>query len=109
MQDRRSGHDRRATNRYAVSADVEWQGSTTRQTGTISDVSFDGCFVLGSAQVQDGEAVRLFIPLADGMKVEFGGRVANHVPDIGFGVKFDKLSAPQRDLLTSLVKNAEEA
>jgi hypothetical protein len=108
MQDRRSGRDRRATNRYSISVDVEWQASAGRQTGTVSDVSFDGCFVLGSAQVQDGEEVKLFIPLADGMKVEFGGRVANHVPDIGFGVKFDKLSAPQRELLTSLVKNAEE-
>lgn len=108
MQDRRSGRDRRATNRYSISLDIEWQASGSRKTGTVSDVSFDGCFVLGAAQVQDGEAVRLFIPLADGMKVEFGGRVANHVPDIGFGVKFDKLSGPQRELLSSLVKDAEE-
>ena len=33
------------------------------------------------------------------MKVQFGGKIANHVFEIGFGVKFDQLSAPQRDLL----------
>ena len=37
------------------------------------------------------------------MKVEFTGRVANHVYEIGFRVKFDKLSAAQRDLLTKIV------
>jgi len=48
--------------------------------------------------------VRLFIPLADGMKVEFIGRVANNVFEIGFGLKFDALSGAQRDVLGQLVR-----
>lgn len=106
-QDRRSGTERRGTNRYPVSVDVEWEVNTTRQPGTLSDVSFDGCFILGSGDVEDGEVVRVFIPLADGMKVQFGGRIANHVFEIGFGVKFDQLSMAQRDLLANLVRTAE--
>ena len=102
--DRRSGTERRSTNRYQVEVDVEWQGSGARLPGSVSDVSLDGCFVLSSGDVSDGETVKLFIPLADGMKVEFSGSVANHVFEIGFGLKFDQLSAAQRDVLGQLVR-----
>ena len=103
-QDRRSGIERRSTNRFPVEVDVQWQGAGERLPGSISDVSLDGCFVLSSGDVTDGETVRLFIPLADGMKVEFSGRVANHLFEIGFGLKFDQLSAAQRDVLGHLVR-----
>jgi hypothetical protein len=72
--------------------------------GSISDVSLDGCYVLTAGEVTDGETVRLFVPLADGMKVELSGEVANHVFDIGFGLKFDQISAAQRDVLGQLVR-----
>lgn len=107
--DRRSGSERRATNRYPVEVDIEWQSAGERQKGTLSDVSFDGCFILGSGEVEDGENVLVFIPLADGMKVQFAGSVANHVFEIGFGVKFDQLSAAQREVLVGLVRPKENA
>lgn len=101
-QDRRSGFERRTKNRYPVEVDIEWEGAAGRQVGSISDFSPDGCFVLSSGNVNDGEHVKIFVPLADGMKVEFGGRVANHVLEIGFGLKFDPLSVAQRDLLIKI-------
>ena len=103
-QDRRSGEERRTTSRYPIETDVEWQAAAERKTGTLSDVSLEGCFVLSSGEVSDGEHVRLFVPLADGMKVEFGGTVANHVVEIGFGVRFDPLTTPQRELLVKMVR-----
>jgi hypothetical protein len=106
-QDRRSGQERRGTNRYGVTVDVEWETTSGRRPGSISDVSFDGCFVLSSGEVEDGDAVHLFIPLADGMKVQFNGKVANHVYEIGFGLRFDPLSSAQREILVALVRNAE--
>jgi hypothetical protein len=106
-QERRSGIDRRSSNRYEVNIEIEWEADKGRNPGSMSDVSFDGCFILSSGDVIDGDAVRLFVPLADGMKVQFGGRVANHVFEIGFGVKFDQLSAAQRDVLTSFVRDTE--
>lgn len=105
-QDRRSGGERRSSSRYHIEVDVEWQAGSERLPGSVSDVSLDGCFVLCSGDVEDGERVKVFIPLADGMKVEFAGRVANHVVDIGFGLKFDQLSAAQRDVLGRLVREA---
>lgn len=106
--DRRSGQERRGTNRYPVEVDVQWQGSSGRQPGSISDVSLDGCFVLSSGDVNDGDSVKIFVPLADGMKVEFTGRVANHVFEIGFGIKFDQLSSAQREVLIRLVRDSDQ-
>jgi hypothetical protein len=106
VQDRRSGDERRASNRYPVEVEVEWEGSGGRMPGTLSDVSLDGCFVLSSGETSDGETVKLFVPLADGMKVQFEGTVANHVFDIGFGIRFGALSGPQRDLLIKIVRDS---
>ncbi|MEP6944632.1 MAG: PilZ domain-containing protein [Acidobacteriota bacterium] len=107
VQDRRTGQERRGTNRYPISVDVEWETTAGRNPGALSDVSFDGCFVLSSGEVTDSEPVRVLVPLADGMKVQFNGRVANHVFEIGFGVKFEPLSSAQRELLAQLVRDAE--
>lgn len=109
MRDRRSGTDRRASNRYPVEMDVEWEGAQGRQPGTLSDVSLGGCFVLSSGDIEDGEPVKIFVPLADGMKVQFDGKVANHVYEIGFGVRFENLTAAQRDVLVQIVHTSEES
>ena len=109
IRDRRSGTERRASNRYSIELDVEWEGSAGRQPGTVSDVSIDGCFVLSSGDINDGDSVKVFIPLADGMKVQFDGKVANHVYEIGFGVRFEQLSAAQRDVLINIVREMEKS
>lgn len=106
-RDRRSGDERRGSVRYPIEVDIEWEAGSGRQPGSLSDVSLDGCFVLSSGDVNDGDAVKLFVPLADGMKVQFAGTVANHVFEIGFGIKFTTLSVAQRELLVKMVKESE--
>src|SRR3954453_7967261 len=108
IRDRRSGTERRASNRYSLELNVEWEGTAGRQPGTLSDVSIDGCFVLSSGDINDGDDVKLFVPLADGIKVQFEGKVANHVYEIGFGLRFGSLTAPQRDVLMKIVRQTEE-
>lgn len=108
-QDRRSGLERRGSKRYLVIVEIEWETTYGRQTGALSDVSVGGCFVLSSGEVVDGEPVQIFVPLSDGMKVQFNGKVANHVVEIGFGVRFDPISADQRDLLANLVRASESS
>ena len=109
VRDRRSGDERRDSNRYPVEIDVQWESTGGRQPGSISDVSLDGCFVLSSGDVNDGDDVKIFVPLADGMKVQFDAKVANHVYEIGFGVKFAQLSVAQHELLVKIVKANEAA
>lgn len=101
--DRRSGSERRRIDRNPVSIDIEWEGSGGRRNGTVSDISHSGCFVLSGGEVTDGELVRLFLPLADGMKVEFNGEVANHVFEIGFAVRFASVSEAQRRIITDMI------
>lgn len=111
IHDRRTGSERRSRNRYAVDIPVEWEGgaSAERHTGSLSDISLEGCFVLSSGEVKNDDSVRVFIPLGGGMKVQFEGKVANYVFEIGFGVKFEPLSPAQQELLTNLLKQEGHA
>jgi hypothetical protein len=102
--DRRKSDDRRKSRRYPLSLDIEWENYHGRRPGTLSDISEDGCFVLSEVDVSDGEMVKVFIPLTDGMKVEFLGQVANYVYEIGFAVNFISLTDAQREFLASFVE-----
>lgn len=105
---RKSDDDRRRAKRFAVNLDVEWENHNGRRAGTLSDISEDGCFVLSEVDVSDGELVKLFIPLTDGMKVEFLGQVANFVYEIGFAVHFLSLSDAQKEFLSNFVQMHSE-
>lgn len=101
--DRRSGSERRGTPRYSVKIDVEWETEKVRKRGTISDLSTEGCFVLSSGDVDDGENVKIFLPLSDGMKVQFWGEVVNHIFELGFAVRFVEMGPAQRDFLVRII------
>jgi hypothetical protein len=102
--DRRKSDDRRSARRFTVNIDIEWENHYGRRSGTVSDISEEGCFVLSQVDVSDGELVKVFIPLSDGMKVEFLGQVANFVYEIGFAVHFLSLSNAQKEFLSSFVE-----
>ncbi|MEP7038919.1 MAG: PilZ domain-containing protein [Acidobacteriota bacterium] len=102
--DRRSGTDRRSQNRYSVRIETEWEGLVGRKSGTISDINTQGCFVLCSGDVQDGENVKIFFPLTDGRKIQFWGEVINHVFEIGFAMRFIEMSDAQKDFLEKFVE-----
>lgn len=106
-KERRSGEDRRSKDRFNVDIDIEWEGLVGRRPGTISDISFGGCFVMCSAEVDDGETVKIFLPLADGMRVQFWGEIVNHIFEIGFGMRFIEVSEPQKEIILSIVSSAK--
>ncbi|HEY0460569.1 MAG TPA: PilZ domain-containing protein [Pyrinomonadaceae bacterium] len=101
--DRRTGGDRRTAPRFNVNINVEWEASVGRKKGVVNDISHEGCFVLSSGEVEDGERVLLFFPLTDGIKVLFTSEVVNHIYEIGFGVRFLELSGAQKEFLTKLI------
>jgi hypothetical protein len=103
MTDRRSGHDRRANERFKVNIDIDWEGFNGEKKGTISDISVSGCFVLCSGEVEDGDYIKIWFPLTNGNKIEFWGEVVNHVFEIGFGVSFIKLTEAQQEFLEVFV------
>ena len=95
-KDRRRGADRRNNERFALDLKISWEGSSGRWDGTMSDLSSTGCFVLGPGDVEDGDQVRLDIPLLAGGTLSLWGDVVNHVYEIGFGVRFVALTDTQR-------------
>lgn len=101
--ERRGGRDRRNNRRYIVNIEVEWEGLVGRKSGTISDISVLGCFVLSSGDVEDGENVKIFFPLTDGRTIQFWGEVANHALEIGFAMRFIELSDAQKDFLEKFI------
>ena len=102
--DRRAGTDRRAATRYRVSFDVEWEGQAGRRPGTLSDISTLGCFILCSGDAEDGTAVKLYLSPADGINVELGAVVSNHLIEVGFAAQFVNLTAAQQDFLRNFVE-----
>ena len=105
--DRRAGSDRRSATRYRVTIDIEWEGAWGRKSGTLSDISELGCFVLCSGDVDDGSTVKVFLPLNDG-KVQFEAVVANHLMEVGFAAKFVNLSPAQAEFLKKFVDSHKE-
>ena len=101
--DRRTGSERRTTTRYSVNIDVEWEAKIGRKKGTINDISREGCYVLCSGEVEDGETVKIFFPLSDGMKVQFLGEVVNHIYEIGYGIRFIELGVAQKSFLSKFI------
>ena len=106
--DRRAGDDRRAVERLNATIEIEWEGLIGRRPGTVSDISTDGCFVLCSGEVEDGENIKIFLPLTDGRNVQVWGEVCNHVFEIGFAVKFIELSEAQKEFLEVFVDTFRE-
>ncbi len=103
MIDRRKGNERRVTERFTVNIDIDWEGFVGKQNGTISDISVSGCFVLCSGEVENGDYVKIHFPLTNGQTIVFQGEVANHVFEIGFGIRFINLSEAQQDFLEVFV------
>lgn len=103
MTDRRSGLERRAIVRSKVSLDLEWENLSGRYSGTLSDISELGCFVLSSGDINEGDTLRLLLPLGDGMKVHLLGEVKNHVFEIGFALRFISLSEAQTRVLREFI------
>ena len=98
-KDRRRGGDRRIDERVALKMDVLCEASAGRFEGTMSDLSSTGCFILASGDVEDGDQVRIDIPLVAGGTLSLWGDIANHVPEIGFGIRFVGLTEAQRSYL----------
>jgi PilZ domain len=103
MIERRKGQDRRNADRLKTNIEIAWEGIVGRKVGAINDLSRHGCFVLCSGEVEDNEHVKLFFPLTDGRTISILGEVVNHVIEIGFAVRFVKLSAGQEEFLEVFV------
>ena len=100
--------ERRRQKRYDARISVDWENPKGRSSASVSDINTDGCFLLSSGAVSDGQIVKVYFPLSNGKKAQFWGKIVNHVFDIGFAVKFVTMTDTQDSLLKRLVGSLEE-
>ena len=96
--------DRRAAPRARVKLPARWEGVLSRETGTVSDLSRSGCFVLTAGKVEVKELVWLEIQLTDQQKVNFWAEVVNEAPEIGFALKFNSSSPEDEAALAQFLE-----
>ncbi|MBC7796243.1 MAG: PilZ domain-containing protein [Pyrinomonadaceae bacterium] len=101
-RDRRSGRDRRNSQRFAVNIEIVWESLIGQSDGTISDVSTTGCFILCTGEVEDSETIKIYLPLVDGQHMILWGEVVNHVYEIGFAVRFIEIGDTEKLFLEKL-------
>lgn len=108
LTDRRSGVERRAHPRKELTINVEWEDLSGRYPGTLSDLSESGCFVLSSGDVSDGDVIKVFLPLGEGMKVQMIGEVRNHLIEVGFALRFIEPTEAQVNVIRGLIDSYGE-
>lgn len=98
--------ERRRAERVRVNLDIQWARENQYSEGTISDISVNGCFVLCSGIVADGEKVRVKFKLPHKKILIISGEIVNHVEEIGFGMKFDELGKREASFVKRLIERA---
>ncbi|HWS55861.1 MAG TPA: PilZ domain-containing protein [Pyrinomonadaceae bacterium] len=97
--------DRRSNGRVQVHLPAAWEGNAGRHEGTVSDISPGGCFLLTGGKVLVRELIRVEIQLPIGVTVVAWGEVANHFPDIGFGVRYTVFDGEEREHYLASIKS----
>ncbi len=92
--------DRRSAPRMRVKLQARWEGVLSRETGTVTDLSRSGCFLLTGGKVEVKELVWLEIQLTDQQAVNFWAEVVDQASDIGFALKFNS-SSPEDEATLS--------
>lgn len=82
---------------------VAWGGTSHART---ADVSASGCFIDTLAPVAVGETLQLSFTSPDGELIAVEAEVVYELPSFGFGVRFTRISEPDRIRLEAFVMAA---
>ena len=96
--------DRRKAPRVRVNLPARWEGVLSRETGTVTDLSRTGCFLLTGGKVDVKELVRLEINLTETQTVNFWAEVVDQASEIGFALKFNSSSPDDEAILASFLE-----
>jgi hypothetical protein len=92
-------HERRSAPRARVKLAARWEGVLSRESGTVTDLSRSGCFMLAGGKVEVKELVWLEINLTEQQTVNFWAEVVDAASDIGFALKFNSSSPEDEAIL----------
>ncbi|MET0625212.1 MAG: PilZ domain-containing protein [Pyrinomonadaceae bacterium] len=87
--------ERRRHERINIYLKARWEGLLGSYTGTLSDISAGGCFILSESPTTLRELIRLEIELHTGEWVKVWGEVTNQFAGVGFGVRYTEFEDEQ--------------
>jgi hypothetical protein len=87
-----------------VNLPARWEGVHSRETGTVTDLSRTGCFLLTGGKVEVKELVWLEINLTETQIVNFWAEVVDEASEIGFALKFNSSSPEDEATLASFLE-----
>lgn len=101
--------ERRTAPRASANIAVKWEGIVGSDSGTVSDLSVDGCFILCSGRVMAHEQVKLEFNFPDFKSLPFFGEVVYQLDEIGFAVQFVDPTPAQVEFLRQLTTANKKA
>jgi hypothetical protein len=95
--------EKRRADRVPLVLEVSWEGSGNKSSARTTDISATGCFIdtLGQAGVNDILNLRFKPP--DGNYISVEGKVIYQQAGVGFGVRFTRMSDPDRRHLEAIL------
>ena len=96
--------ERRSAPRARVKLPARWEGATSRENATVTDLSRSGCFVLTGGKVEVKELIWIEIQLTDSQAVNFWAEVVDQASDIGFALKFNSSSPEDEAALAKFLE-----
>jgi hypothetical protein len=99
----KASSERRRAERAYLYLETKWEGESSLEMGTISDVSENGCFVLTSGKVKRKELVKLEIKTPTLKSISVWGEVVYFYQEIGFGLCFTNIDQKEKELIALLV------
>lgn len=96
--------ERRDEERFPLPLVARWAGLSGTYPARLSDLGLGGCYVETLAQVAVGTELSFEIQLPTGFWMPLHGTIVYHQPSIGFGVRFDRLTLMERNLLTRVLE-----
>ena len=97
--------ERRSAPRVRVNLPARWEGVTSRENATVTDLSRNGCFVLSGGKVEVKELVWLEIRLSEQQTVTFWAEVVNEASEIGFALRFNSSSPEDEEALAKYLES----
>ena len=89
---------------------LRWRGESGEHDACIKDVTLEGCFLNTQGEAKIGETVTFKTSLPNDDIVEMRGRVVHHqAKPVGFGIRFEEVTEPQRMYLKLLIADADDS
>lgn len=101
--------DRRSAPRVRVNLPARWEGVSSHDKATITDISRNGCFVLSGGKVRIKELIWLEIELPDHHLLHFWSEVVDEASEIGFALKFNSGDEEDHQRLATYIESLFES